>query len=137
VGETMTRGTRGAAGSWQTSLDYAWLTGLGMLMGASWYFRPIFTASSAQFLWMLCLLSGYSVLGLLLAILISGRRTQRVWQERPPSRARLWWQETFCTPMFWLSFFQRWMRRKLERNPVGWLEQRRWTGRLVTWGWLT
>jgi ABC-type transport system involved in cytochrome c biogenesis permease component len=27
------------------------------------------------------------------------------------------------------------MRRKLERNPIGWLEQRTWSGRLVTWGW--
>ena len=26
------------------------------------------------------------------------------------------------------------MRRKLERNPIGWLEQRTWSGRLVTWG---
>ena len=32
-------------------------------------------------------------------------------------------------------FFRRWMRRKLERNPIGWLEQRTWSGRLVTWGW--
>ena len=24
---------------------------------------------------------------------------------------------------------------KLERNPIGWLEQRTWSGRLVTWGW--
>jgi ABC-type transport system involved in cytochrome c biogenesis permease component len=28
------------------------------------------------------------------------------------------------------------MKRKLEINPVGWLEQRSWTGRLVAWGWL-
>jgi len=31
--------------------------------------------------------------------------------------------------------FSAWMLRKLERNPIGWLEQRTWTGRLVTWGW--
>ena len=37
--------------------------------------------------------------------------------------------------MLWLTFFRRWMRRKLERNPIGWLEQRTWSGRLVTWGW--
>jgi ABC-type transport system involved in multi-copper enzyme maturation permease subunit len=44
-------------------------------------------------------------------------------------------QQTFCTPVLWLSFFRRWMHRKLERNPIGWLEQRTWSGRLVTWGW--
>ena len=27
------------------------------------------------------------------------------------------------------------MARKLERNPIGWLEQRSWSGRLVMWGW--
>jgi hypothetical protein len=28
------------------------------------------------------------------------------------------------------------MKRKLETNPIGWLEQRTWSGRLLTWGWL-
>jgi len=28
------------------------------------------------------------------------------------------------------------MKRKLEANPIGWLEQRTWSGRLITWGWL-
>ena len=136
TGETMMQATRGATGSWQTSLDYAWLTGIGMLMGATRYIRFVFSPSSTQFVRILCLLSGFSVLGLLFAIIIAGRRTRRVWQEVPPSKARLWWEKTFCTPIFWLAFFRSWMRRKLERNPVGWLEQRRWTGRLVTWGWL-
>jgi ABC-type transport system involved in multi-copper enzyme maturation permease subunit len=76
-----------------------------------------------------------SLLVLSLAVLICGARTRRIWQEEPPSARQLWLQKTFCTPVFWLSFFKRWMRRKLERNPVGWLEQRTWSGRLVTWGW--
>jgi ABC-type transport system involved in cytochrome c biogenesis permease component len=44
-------------------------------------------------------------------------------------------RQTFCTPVLWVGFFHRWMRRKLEHNPIGWLEQRTWSGRLVTWGW--
>jgi ABC-type transport system involved in cytochrome c biogenesis permease component len=28
------------------------------------------------------------------------------------------------------------MQRKLDRNPIGWLEQRTWSARLVTWSWL-
>jgi ABC-type transport system involved in multi-copper enzyme maturation permease subunit len=47
----------------------------------------------------------------------------------------VWFQRTFCQPVVLLSFFRRWMRHKLERNPIGWLEQRTWSGRLVTWGW--
>jgi ABC-type transport system involved in multi-copper enzyme maturation permease subunit len=34
-----------------------------------------------------------------------------------------------------VAFLRGWMRRKLARNPIGWLEQRRWSGRLVTWSW--
>ncbi len=69
------------------------------------------------------------------AIFFAGRRIRTVWQEEPPSERVIWWRNTFCTPVVWVGFFKRWMRRKLERNPVGWLEQRTWTGRLVTWGW--
>jgi len=28
------------------------------------------------------------------------------------------------------------MKRQLNRNPVGWLERRRWTSRVAAWGWL-
>jgi len=76
-----------------------------------------------------------SLFFLFLAILLSGSRTRGVWQEEPPSQRQIWVEKTFCTPVIWLSFFKKWMRRKLERNPVGWLEQRTWSGRLVTWGW--
>jgi ABC-type transport system involved in multi-copper enzyme maturation permease subunit len=76
-----------------------------------------------------------SCLMLLVAVLAAGAKIRRSWQEEPPSRRQLWWRETFCTPVLWLVFFRRWMRRKLERNPIGWLEQRTWTGRLVTWSW--
>ena len=76
-----------------------------------------------------------SLLVLVVAVLIAGAKTRRSWQEEPPSERQLWWQQTFCTPVLWMSFFRRWMRRKLERNPIGWLEQRTWSGRLVTWGW--
>ncbi len=68
-------------------------------------------------------------------MLAAGARIRRSWQDEPPSLRRLWWQRKFCTPVLWLTFFRRWMRRKLERNPIGWLEQRTWSGRLVTWGW--
>jgi len=76
-----------------------------------------------------------SLLMLVAAVLVAGAKTRRSWQEEPPSRRQVWMQRTFCTPVLWLSFFRRWMRRKLERNPIGWLEQRTWSGRLVTWGW--
>lgn len=77
-----------------------------------------------------------SMLVLLQAVLIAARNLQRKWQEEPPSARQLWIQEKFCTPVVGVNFFRHWLKRKLERNPIGWLEQRTWTGRTVTWGWL-
>jgi len=76
-----------------------------------------------------------SLLVLLLAVCFAAWRIRRTWREEP---APLWvqsMQRAFCTPVIWKTFFQRWMRRLLDRNPIGWLEQRTWTGRLVTWSW--
>lgn len=76
-----------------------------------------------------------AVLGLALAVWLAAWRIRRNWREEPPP---MWMQRVnafFCTPRFWVKFFKRWMRWKIERNPIGWLEQRTWTGRLVTWTW--
>ncbi|HWF18508.1 MAG TPA: ABC transporter permease subunit, partial [Verrucomicrobiae bacterium] len=83
-----------------------------------------------------CEVAIISVMVLVVAVLIAAWNLRRRWQEEPPSARRLWMQEKFCTPVVGVGFFHRWLRRKLERNPIGWLEQRKWTGRLVTWGWL-
>ncbi len=92
-------------------------------------------AGLRQMFWTLGETSGFSLLALLAALLVAGAKTRRSWQEGPPSRQQVWLERTFCTPVLWVSLLRRWMRRRLERNPVGWLEQRTWSGRLVTWGW--
>ena len=60
---------------------------------------------------------------------------RRFWREEPPSAGRMWLEKKLTTPVLMVSFLRSWMRRKLERNPIGWLEARTWSGRLVTWGW--
>jgi ABC-type transport system involved in cytochrome c biogenesis permease component len=92
-------------------------------------------APSGQFLWTLGAVAVGALLVLASAILIAGAKTRRSWQQELPSARRLWFRAKFCTPVLWLGLFRRWMRRKLERNPIGWLEQRTWTGRMVTWAW--
>ena len=77
----------------------------------------------------------FSVLFLLAAVLVAAWNLRRSWQEEPPSARRVWLEQKFCTPVIGVKFFHQWLRRKLERNPIGWLEQRTWSGRLVTWGW--
>jgi ABC-type transport system involved in multi-copper enzyme maturation permease subunit len=76
-----------------------------------------------------------SLLFLLMVIELAARRLRRVWQEEPPSARQLWFQEALCTPIIGTALLRRWLRRKLERNPIGWLEQRSWSSRLVMWGW--
>jgi ABC-type transport system involved in multi-copper enzyme maturation permease subunit len=76
-----------------------------------------------------------SFLAFTLAAILAAWRIRRNWREEP---SPLWMQKTqraFCTPVIWTGLFKRWMRRLLDRNPIGWLERRTWTGRLVTWGW--
>ena len=111
--------------------------GFGFCTMTSWFGRGYIAWSSSvrQFFFVLGQSTVCSLLVLLWAVLAAGAKTRRHWQEEPPSRRQLWWRQTFCTPVLWLVFFHRWMRWKLERNPIGWLEQRTWSGRLVTWSW--
>jgi ABC-type transport system involved in multi-copper enzyme maturation permease subunit len=76
-----------------------------------------------------------SILVLFLSIEIAARNLRRYWREEPPSARQVWIEKKLFTPILMVSFLRTWMRRKLERNPIGWLEQRSWSGRLVTWGW--
>jgi ABC-type transport system involved in multi-copper enzyme maturation permease subunit len=77
-----------------------------------------------------------SLFSLLAAVELAARRLRRIWQEQPPSARQLWLEEVLCAPVIGVTFLRWWMRRKLEHNPIGWLEQRSWSGRLVMWGWL-
>lgn len=78
-----------------------------------------------------------SVAVLVLAVLFTANRLRRSWRDEPPSVRVQKLERAFCKPVLGVSFLRRWMARKLDRNPIGWLEQRRWSGRLVVWVWLT
>lgn len=77
----------------------------------------------------------FSILMLLGVVWVSAWNLRRTWQEEPPSTQRVWLEQKLAQPIIAPRFLHRWLRRKLERNPIGWLEQRTWSGRLVTWGW--
>jgi ABC-type transport system involved in multi-copper enzyme maturation permease subunit len=111
---------------------------LGLFSDQTFAWSPaLLTAvSTARLLVVMAKVSGLSVLGLVFAIVIAGTRTRRVWQEEPPSKRQVWFYQTFCSPIILDKLYHRWLRWMLERNPIGWLEHRVWTGRLVTWGWL-
>lgn len=69
-------------------------------------------------------------------LFVAGKSIQRTWQQKQPAATQGWAQENLCTPVVNPSFFKGWLRRSLEANPVGWLEQRSWSGRIMKWGWL-
>jgi len=119
------------------SLDYTLALGLGFLSNVSGTWQKYFLrlVTLPQMFGAMLQVVALSAVVLALSILIAGARTRRIWQEQPPSAQKLWLQKTFTTPIIGISFFKRWMLRKLERNPIGWLEQRTWTGRVITWGW--
>lgn len=125
--------------SWASVHDQILLTGLfgATDAGGSWgrAFGSIPRATQWTVIFGAGRMALFSVLVLLAATGVAAWNLRRTWQETPPSARQLWLEDKLCTPVLWVSFFHRWMRRKLERNPIGWLEQRTWSGRLVMWGW--
>jgi ABC-type transport system involved in multi-copper enzyme maturation permease subunit len=127
---------RGTPRGYYPSPLFALLTGGGFV--GNWlgvwptYLR---LAMATQLMWAAGKLAGFSLLALAAAILVAGAKMQRVWREGPPSPSQVWLEATFCRPILWVALLRHWMRWKLEHNPIGWLGQRTWSGRLVTWGW--
>jgi ABC-type transport system involved in multi-copper enzyme maturation permease subunit len=76
-----------------------------------------------------------SAAALVLAVLLSAWRLTRGWQDEPPPVWVATWELRLSRPVLFVSHFRRWLRRKLERNPIGWLETRTWTGRMISWSW--
>jgi ABC-type transport system involved in multi-copper enzyme maturation permease subunit len=76
-----------------------------------------------------------SLIVLRVTIAFAAWQLRRIWQGEPPSPRQKWVWEKMSTPIVGVSQLRRWLRRKLERNPIGWLETRSWTGRTVMWGW--
>jgi ABC-type transport system involved in multi-copper enzyme maturation permease subunit len=86
----------------------------------------------------LVLLVFSAVIGMLVlfaSIVFAGIRIRHSWKEAPPSARMKEFEKTFLKPVVWVGFFKRWMQRKLDKNPIGWLEQRRWSGRMTSWVW--
>jgi ABC-type transport system involved in multi-copper enzyme maturation permease subunit len=87
------------------------------------------------------LVCGYvtiAVLSFFCAVLLarfSAWLVSRTWKVQPPSPRILWLRERLCRPFVFQDALRRWLRWQLQRNPIGWLEQRSWSGRLVVWSW--
>jgi ABC-type transport system involved in multi-copper enzyme maturation permease subunit len=80
----------------------------------------------------------FALLSLFCALLV-GRLAawivSRTWREQPPSARVVRLQERLCRPFIFQDLLRRWLHWELQHNPIGWLEQRSWSGRLVVWSW--
>jgi ABC-type transport system involved in multi-copper enzyme maturation permease subunit len=96
-------------------------------------FLPI--AATRAWLAVVVEIAGGSLLIFGLAIIWVARRLERSRQERPATARQLWWQNYLFAPRFWKELFRSKMRRTLERNPIGWLQQYSTGARMTKWGW--
>ena len=76
-----------------------------------------------------------AVMMLGLTILWVASRVERSRQERPATTRQLLWRNYLIAPRFWKSLFRSKMRRTLDRNPIGWLQQYSTEARMTRWGW--
>jgi ABC-type transport system involved in multi-copper enzyme maturation permease subunit len=77
------------------------------------------------------------VVGLLgwLALRGAARWVEAAWQDQPPTVRQLERQRVFFAPRFWRDRLRRKLQQSLDGNPIGWLQQYSWGGRMTKWGW--
>ncbi|MBI4664312.1 MAG: hypothetical protein HY735_36410 [Verrucomicrobia bacterium] len=85
-----------------------------------------FGAAGTPFAWGTATRTGQllavSAFVLILIVLLAAWRIRSEWQDKPLSKRQLWWIRTFCSPLFWRDLFRASMRRKLDQNPITWLQ---------------
>jgi hypothetical protein len=113
-----------------------WLLGIGVLYAPQEALDNIVgrTANPAHF-WAWTL-SGCLLMVLLLVVAslrFAARSIDRSWQDKGPSLRQQALVKEYCTPLF-RRWFSRKMQKKLDRNPIAWLQQYSWKARLVKWG---
>jgi len=72
---------------------------------------------------------------LMLAVVAAGKSVEHSWRETPPSAQREKVNQVFTQSVMSRGFLRQKMRRALERNPIGWLQQYSLGARLTKWGW--
>lgn len=128
------------------SLEHGFQLAVGInpeFFTASYYYRaglPFTTAASSAQLFQAVVVAALmmwvcAVVVLLLAVLGAAAASAVNWKERPPRPAQVWLKQWLCTPVVMRDVLAGWMKRTIEHNPIGWLERRVWSGRLVIWGW--
>jgi ABC-type transport system involved in multi-copper enzyme maturation permease subunit len=72
---------------------------------------------------------------LFVTLRLTGWRVARTWRETPLSMRQEKLRRTWFEPRFWRRRFRAAMLKKLERNPIAWLQEYSTMARLSKWGW--
>jgi len=120
--------------------DVAPAAGLGCAFAVNWdgFWQLVLSLSRSgpgPVVAYVAVLPGLSLLALVLAVRFAAWNVSRSWQQLPDSPQTAWLKRKLFTPVFFQSFLRRWLRWELAHNPIGWLERRSWSGRLVVWSW--
>ena len=75
----------------------------------------------------------FAVLFFLLAIAFAAWRLGRSWRDEPPSARAIQRRRKWFAPRFLVPAFRRAMQRKLDRNPIAWLQEHSVGKRLSKW----
>jgi len=127
--------------------------GFALTMNAGGFWQTFFSSSSQSGMWggvagpgvrtgpsLLLSACGSTALLSLIALYIlswcAAWNVHRVWREQPASPRIERLKKRLFTPVVFKPLLRRWLNWKLSRNPIGWLEQRSWSGRLIVWSWL-
>jgi ABC-type transport system involved in multi-copper enzyme maturation permease subunit len=97
----------------------------------SWIFRR----GPSAMLFTYATVAAVCAIGLFLLAHLAAWRVRATWREKPASRRVAWLQTRLFSPILFQKQLRSWLRWQLQRNPIGWLEQRSWSGRLVVWSW--
>lgn len=124
-------------GQWFWRVDRQWF--LGLLLATNWHgdawqfvtAQGQLYASWLRWMFVPCLASFiFLVLSVMWAGLVVRRSLTSEKSEENSAAVRVGQAVLFP------GVHRAWSRRRLEQNPIGWLEQRTWTARTLQWGWL-
>lgn len=126
----------GAGLHWDAGMD-TMFHGLSFVLNYDQIWSQVTTPPArASLLWGLVILTAVFLFLANVLVRIAARIVRRSWRGEPGSRLGTWFETHLCRPVFFTGLLKRWMRRELLHNPLSWLEQRTWSGRLVLWSWL-
>jgi hypothetical protein len=125
----------GASNNWERSFSSGFLIVWNLYGPPTWFAGPVPTGSATALSSVALFVPFFSFLVSCAIALLAAGIVRRNWQDKPKTKRQTEMESFFCAPVFWTGLFRRWMRFSLQRNPIGWLERRTWTGRIAALVW--